>query len=297
LELRHLKYFITLATYQHYGKAADKLFITQPTLSHQIKQLESELGFSLFDVQKRKVSRKVVLSPIGEEFLVKIQPIVAKLEGVVDEIKQSNLKKSNLRIGVYKILLKERVTEMIDVLRSQYPNISAKLIEYSTSHEVENHLADGSIDLGLTILPHRRKDLLYKVIKHGYLAILVNSSNRLAGFSQVKISDVTDENWIELHRDIHPFLDQIEEYIIPNGLNRSGRIVQEVSSLELMSSLIKINLGIGFVSSLFDIKKDKALKKILMVRDDGSKIEIINALSYKNEALGVLVDRLSQKQY
>jgi DNA-binding transcriptional LysR family regulator len=294
MELRHLKYFITLAYEKHFGKAAQKLFITQPTLSHQIKQLEQELGFSLFDQQHRTVSRKVVLSQIGEVFLSKIEPLVLALDRTVDEIKDLKGERTSVRVGVYKILLKERVVEMLDVLHQYFPHINTKLIEYQTSHEVENHLADGSIDLGMTILPHKRKDLHYVIIKQGHLCILINHLHPLAGEKKIQIDKLIDQQWIELHRDIHPFIDQIEDYIIPLGLDRKNRISQEVPSLELMASLIKMNVGIGFVSSLFDVKKEKLLKKIPIVRSDNTKIEILNALAYKNEALKDLVDKLNQ---
>ncbi len=79
MELRHLRYFVTLAEELHFGKAAERLHIAQPPLSQQIRQLETELGFELFHRTKRKVE----LSEAGRVFLIEVQQIFRQLEQAI----------------------------------------------------------------------------------------------------------------------------------------------------------------------------------------------------------------------
>ena len=74
MELRHLRYFSTLAETLNFTRAADKSHVTQSTLSHQIKQLEAELGVQLFD----RVGKKVIITEVGDIFLAQIKPALAQ---------------------------------------------------------------------------------------------------------------------------------------------------------------------------------------------------------------------------
>ena len=80
MELRHLRYFSTVATELHFGRAAKKLHIAQPPLSKQIQDLELELGFELFNRTKRSVS----LTPAGKEFLIEVERIFQQLDRAID---------------------------------------------------------------------------------------------------------------------------------------------------------------------------------------------------------------------
>ena len=80
MELRHLRYFRTVATELHFGRAAEKLHIAQPPLSHQIRQLEAELGFELFNRTKRSVT----LTPAGQAFLLQVDRIFQQLAQAIE---------------------------------------------------------------------------------------------------------------------------------------------------------------------------------------------------------------------
>ena len=80
MELRHLRYFVTVAAELHFGRAAERLFISQPALSQQIRSLEGELGFKLLE----RNSRGVRLTPEGEAFLVEAKTVVRDADHATD---------------------------------------------------------------------------------------------------------------------------------------------------------------------------------------------------------------------
>ena len=295
MELRHLRYFVEVAEQQHYGNAAKALYISQPTVSQQIQQLENELGVELFLRSKRQISRKVELTEAGAEFLIAAKNILELSQKAIEQARKTGLHKQILRLGTYKIALRERIVEMIEILRGGFPDVEIRLVELSTSVDVEHALIDETIDLGLIILPQKIADLSAKLLKKGHLCVIMHKNHALANEPVLTFSMLKDANWIELNPNIHPFFDEIEHACRHAGLNRKTHIVQEVSSLELLSSLVNVGIGVAFVSSLYDLSREAniVVKKVIQSAEDPlSIIEINNALAYKTGKDSPLIQAL-----
>ena len=113
VNLLHLRYFAELAQTQHYTRAAEKLCITQPSLSHAIAQLEAELGVPLFE----KEGRGVVLTPYGKQFLSCAQQTLSTLDGGVEELRRVGRGEGLIRLGLLRTLSVEFVPYMDLLLR------------------------------------------------------------------------------------------------------------------------------------------------------------------------------------
>ena len=101
MNLRDLKYLVALADHRHFGKAAEASFVSQPTLSTQIKKLEEELGVQLFE----RAPRKVMLTPIGREVVARARGIVGEVESMRDLARRSQDPESGtLRLGAFPTL-------------------------------------------------------------------------------------------------------------------------------------------------------------------------------------------------
>jgi len=145
MELRHLRYFKVVAELQHFHKAADKLHITQPALSNQIKQLEEELNSKLFE----RVGRGVKLSENGELVLssaIKILNDVELLKESVSDIESGQA--GTLKIGVLQSINSLYLRSLVAEFDRNNPNISLQ-IEEMTNHNIEQKVTRGDIDIGI----------------------------------------------------------------------------------------------------------------------------------------------------
>jgi DNA-binding transcriptional LysR family regulator len=145
LELRHLRYFIAVATELHFGRAAEKLHIVQPPLSHQIRQLELELGFELFT----RTKRSVVLTPAGQAFLLQVNQIFQQLEQAIEiGRKTSRGELGQISIGFVGSATYNILPVMLQQFRELYPEVQIELHELTTDRQLI-WLREGKIDVGL----------------------------------------------------------------------------------------------------------------------------------------------------
>jgi DNA-binding transcriptional LysR family regulator len=286
VELRQLKYFVAIAEELHYNHAAEKLFVSQPALSQQIQLLENEIGVELFVKIKRKKLRKVELTKAGESFLVDAKKILQLGQKAIENARKIGLQQETVRLGVYKMLLKERIIEVIGLFSNNFPAIEIKIIELPTFMSVQDALIEESIDLGLTLLPLRHAELSAKTTQKGHIVVIMSGKHPLANQPSIKLSLLKNEKWVEISKPLHPVYDDIENACQQAGFSRLTNIVQEVSSLELLCSLVELGIGIAFIPSLFNLKNMQGIVVKNLINDDDSifdTIEINHAIAYKND--------------
>ncbi len=156
MELRHLRYFKVVAELQHFHKASQALFITQPALSNQIKQLEEELGSKLFE----RIGRGVKLSESGERVLESACRVLSEIENMRDAVEDlESGSRGTLRIGVLQSVNVLYLRKIVLEFDRHYPNISL-CIEELANDQIASKVADGEIDLGIGfILPQAYKNI------------------------------------------------------------------------------------------------------------------------------------------
>ena len=145
MELRHLRYFKVVAELQHFHRASERLHISQPALSSQIKQLEEELNSKLFE----RVGRGVKLSENGELVLssaIKILNEVELLKDSISEIESGHA--GSLKIGVLQSINSLYLRSLVAEFDRNNPNISLQ-IEEMTNHNIEQKISSGDIDIGI----------------------------------------------------------------------------------------------------------------------------------------------------
>ncbi len=255
MEFRQLRYFAEVAVELHYGRAAEKLCVSQPALSQQIQLLESELGVELFDHQQRTRQRKVVLTAAGSVFLAEAQRLLHLSRQAVENVRRVGAQQKSVALGYYQLLRPDRLVSIVQRFQQSFPKVQFHLRELPTFRAVQEALVAETIDLGLTMLPLLHPELAARPFGQGGLAVALPAAHPLAGAPEVPLAALAHEKWVEISRPLHPVYDEIEHLCQQAGFSRRGAIVQEVSSLELLSNLVSLGIGIAFVPSFFDLER------------------------------------------
>jgi len=126
MNLRDLHYLTALAQHQHFGRAAAACFISQPTLSMQIRKLEAELGVALVE----RTSRKVLLTAAGQEMATRARRIVAEVEQMKETARRSrNPEAGSVRLGLFPTLAAYLLPHVMPVISQRFPQLELRLVE------------------------------------------------------------------------------------------------------------------------------------------------------------------------
>ena len=190
MELRQLKYFITSADTLNFTEAARQCFITQSTLSQQIKQLETELGVQLFE----RIGKRVFLTETGRDFLPYARQTVADAEYGVQRIKDmEELKTGRLCIGTT-FGLSALITDAIARFSEQYPEVHLEVM-FLKQDELIEAVRERKVDFSLTFEMMEKDDLLTEQpAKTYHLCAIVSDQNPLAQQATVSLRQLADYN-------------------------------------------------------------------------------------------------------
>ena len=190
MELRQLKYFITSADTLNFTEAARQCFITQSTLSQQIKQLETELGVQLFE----RIGKRVFLTETGRDFLPYARQTVADADFGVQRIKDmEDLKTGRLCIGTT-FGLSALITDAIARFSEQYPEIHLEVM-FLKQDELIDAVRERKVDFALTFEMMEKDDLLTEQpVKTYHLCAIVSDQNPLAQQATVSLRQLADYN-------------------------------------------------------------------------------------------------------
>lgn len=295
MELRRLRYYVAVADELHFGRAAERLYISQPALSQQIQLLEEEVGVELFVREKRKQQRRVELTEAGQFFLQESRKILQLAAQTVEATRKLGQTQQVVRLGVYRMMIRDRVLEILKVCSGQLPEVDIKIVELPTHWAVQDALLEGQIDLGVSLLPLKYSQLEAVPLKTGYVKVMLAENHPLASQPTLRIDQLKDEKWVDINRTIHTVFDDIERMCQRAGFSREGNIVQEVSSIELLSGLVSMGIGIALVPTFFDASTVRGIVCRDLVNADGTQASdvVINAaVCYRKTAYTLLLQQL-----
>jgi DNA-binding transcriptional LysR family regulator len=244
VELRHLRYFVTLAEELHFGRAAQRLNIAQPPLSRQIQQLEEELGTVLFERDHRRVR----LTEAGEVFLRWAKRILNDTDLAMAETKRTGRgEQGHLSIGFVVAASYEIVPTVLREFRSRYPDVTVRLHEMTTVEQVEA-LSQGRLHAGFVRSPIRHPMFTERVLQHETFIVALPAYHPLSTASKVRLADLKEEGFILFHRHMGPdHYDQIVGMCVSHGFRPT--IVQEAVQMSTIINLVASGLGVSIVPS------------------------------------------------
>ncbi|SEB45250.1 DNA-binding transcriptional regulator, LysR family [Tenacibaculum sp. MAR_2009_124] len=192
LELRHFKYFLAVAEELHYRRAAEKLFISQPGLSKQIKQLEENLGVQLFE----RHNRKVALTKAGEYLKVEITKNLKNLDNILNHAKLINTgKDGNLKFGYVGSAMQDIIPNLLVRLNQQYPNITFGLKEMDNQSQLESLLSN-KIDIGFVRVEKVPKSIERKTVLKESFCLVLPKNHQINSYNFKSLKEFQTESFI-----------------------------------------------------------------------------------------------------
>ena len=197
MELRHLRYFIAIAEHASFRAAAEELFVSQPTLSQQMKDLEKELGCDLFE----RAGRGIRLTGEGSVFFQyarKALNVLDEGQAAVDEFDE--LLRGRLRVGVVQTVGAYLIPKVVSQFSRDFPAVEVRVAESSAS-QIESGLHDGSLDIAVSFEPVGQRTLSHEVLFDEQFVLIVDKRHAFANRKKVRVVDLNETPLCILTRD------------------------------------------------------------------------------------------------
>ena len=257
MELRHLRYFLMLAQELHFGRAAQRLHISQPPLSQQIRDLEKELGAALFHRTKRKVQ----LTEAGVRFAEEAREILAGVDRAARAVSQITEDEGGSLVIATVTAEKRIVIEAIRAFARRYPAVHIELRSLGTSAQLDA-LHAGAIHVGFLIPPVEDPTLANEVVAAEPLWIALPKGHPLAAHERVPLRALCSESSIMLQRALSPgYYDRMVDACRVAGFNL--QVVHEADNFYTALALVSSGLGFAFVpGSIQGGRKDVVFRRL-----------------------------------
>ncbi|MFM7273793.1 MAG: LysR substrate-binding domain-containing protein, partial [Gammaproteobacteria bacterium] len=189
MNLRDLQYLVSVADLRHFGRAAERCHVSQPTLSTQLRKLEDYLGVPIFE----RSGRRVLVTPAGEQVVERARILLRDYEEL--QLTARRLKDpaaGQYRLGVFPTLAPYFLPRVIPAIHAQYPQLRLLLVEEKTEHLLEK-LRAGRLDLALLALPVTGEGMESFTLFDEPFRLAVSEEHPLATRKQVTASDIAGE--------------------------------------------------------------------------------------------------------
>lgn len=254
ITLTQLEYIVAVDTFRHFGRAAENCFITQPTLSMQIKKLEEDLEVIIFDRSKQPLIPTDVGRRIIDQARIALQES-QKINTIIKDHK--NLISGELKIGIIPTLAPYLLPLFIGNYKRKYPNINIKVEELTTANIID-HLHRDLLDVGILVTPLNEDRINEKALFYEGMLLYLHDDHPLAKKTHIKLKDIaTPEIW--LLSDGHCFRDQVINLCSFKGAANSALPFHfEAGSLETVMNIIDREGGMTIIPELATLGMSEA---------------------------------------
>ena len=242
MNIRDLKYLIAVAETEHFGKAADRCFVSQPTLSTQIKKLEEELGVQLFE----RTNKSVMATPIGEMLVAEARRILQQIEHMKQLAENSkDPMAGKFKLGIIPTLGPYLLPYLLQSVQQQLPKLELIIVENKTS-VILQQLREGDLDAAILALPVDTHNLVAKTLFYEPFYVLLPKAHPLATKKSLSMKVLQDQMLLLLEEG-HCLREQALE-----ACRFTGAYSKEFSatSLETLRQLVGLGAGITFIPAL-----------------------------------------------
>lgn len=286
--IQQLEYIVAVDTWRHFQTAADKCFVTQPTLSMQIQKLEDEIGFKVFDRNRKPV----VPTKDGEKIIAQARKILfeyQRLNEQVSEIKGEL--EGELRLGIIPSVAPYLLPLFLKNFLDRYPTIRLKVDEIKTGN-MYRMLRQGELDVAILSTPINETGFNEELLYIEEFLVYVSPNEELHKHVELAVDDIAGSS-IWLLEDGHCLKDQLVNFCsISSKGSASNRFNYQAGSIETLKRMVDLHGGLTFIPKLatqnFSGSENQNIRPFkvpvparevsLITCKDGGKLKLISVL-------------------
>jgi DNA-binding transcriptional LysR family regulator len=262
VELRHLRYFVAAAETENVSRAALKLHVSQPALSRQIRDLENELGFALF----QRDAKSLRLTEAGRTFLGESRAVLQRTQSAVDAARAvADGGRAELYVGYAPSPLARILPPTLRAFQERQPRVRVRLHDLSTE-ELVTGVRSGKLDLALMVRPSRAllRGLRFEELARDPVRLAVAPTHPLANLASVTVARALQEPWVVFTRKDYPeYHDQLETLF--RFARSRPRIAEEHDSGASLVAAVEAGCGVALVPETLACSTGPRLKLLTLV--------------------------------
>ena len=287
MTITQLKYVLAVAEHQNFTKAAEKCFVTQPTLSMQIQKLEDQLDIQIFDRSKKPIE----LTEVGRKIVNQAKNIVNEADRITDIVdQQKGFIGGEFKLGIIPTVMPTLLPMFLKSFIKRYPKIRLKIEELNTE-EIKQRINDGHLDAAIAATPLKNEQIKERVLFYEPFVGYIPSNHRLTSKKTIEVSDL-DINDMLLLEDGHCFRDGVLNLCNAKKTKDLSEFQLESGSFEMLVKLTNEGMGMTILPYLHTLDLKEKEQEKLHYFSEPSPAREVSLIYHKSELKIQIIDAL-----
>lgn len=287
MTITQLNYVLAIAEHKNFTKAAEKCYVTQPTLSTQIQKLEDELDVLIFDRSKKPIE----LTDVGRKIVLQAKNIVDESERIQDIVdQQKGFIGGEFKLGIIPTVMPTLLPMFLKAFIKKYPKVKLK-IEELTTEEIIARLNDGHLDAAIAATPLVFDTIKERVLYYEPFVAYVPNDHRLFKKKKLETEDLDIDDLLLLE-DGHCFRDGVINLCKSFKNHTDDSFQLESGSIETLIKLSNEGLGMTLLPYLHTMELNDKQQEKLRHFNDPSPAREVSLIYHKNELKMQIIDAL-----
>ncbi|OUS02508.1 hydrogen peroxide-inducible genes activator [Flavobacteriales bacterium 33_180_T64] len=287
MTITQLHYVLAIAEHKNFTKAAEKCFVTQPTLSTQIQKLEEELDILIFDRSKKPIE----LTDVGQKIVLQAKNIVDESDRIQDIVdQQKGFIGGEFKIGIIPTVMPTLLPMFLKSFIKKYPKVKLK-IEELTTEEIITRINDGHLDAAIAATPLEHENIKERVLYYEPFVGYIPNDHRLKDKKKIDVSDLNINDMLLLE-DGHCFRDGVINLCKAFKTQGDDQFQLESGSIETLVKLSNEGLGMTLLPYLNTLDLNEKMANQLHHFNEPSPAREVSIIYHKSELKMQIIDAL-----
>ncbi|MGY3859068.1 LysR substrate-binding domain-containing protein [Aeromonas intestinalis] len=240
MDIRALRYFVELVREQSFTRASEKLFVTQPTISKMIRNMEEELGQPLLS----RSGHSFTLTDSGQVLFTHGQLVLAQMQQMEAELADlQSLQHGRLALGIPP-MVGHVYADLIRAYRSRYPKVELSIVEYG-GRRIEQAVLEGELDLAITMLPTKEEGTLSTLELDCYpIQVVLPDVPRWRARAEIRLGDLREEPFL-LYTQAFTLSERLEQACLQAGF--TPQVAARSSQWDFLTAMVRSGMGVAFL--------------------------------------------------